>query len=64
MPPNRYPTSALLQEIAQLRYDLTEQACRARAEAFAVLATPVGREKAVRRLRERRAVTAPRAQCR
>jgi hypothetical protein len=57
MPPNRYPTPALLQEIARLRYDLTEQACRARAEALYALATPEGLEHAVRRLRERRAAS-------
>jgi len=62
MPTNRYPAPALFQEIARLRHDLTEMDCRARAEAFAALATPEGREKAVRRLRERRAATTATAQ--
>lgn len=52
---NRCPTPALLQEIANLKRDLSEPACRARAERMAQQASDDGRAAIVQRIRARRA---------
>lgn len=52
MPPNKYPSPALMEAIARLRRDLREPACRARAERMARQGGKEGREHIIQRLRE------------
>lgn len=51
---NRYPSPELLQEIANLRFELTEEECRKRAERMEEQASEDGRSAMVRRLRDNR----------
>ena len=65
MPPNRHPSTALLADIARLRADLREEACRARAQRMVRQVSAEGRMEFVRRLRAARARVThdPRAEC-